>query len=51
MEVTIQDITLTTIKNGIKTILRVRKNSISKINGCYARNLAVMEQKRLKPKA
>lgn len=38
-------------RNGIKPVIRVRKNSIPKSNGCMTRKLAVVEQSKFKPKA
>ena len=37
--------------NHIKPIIRVRSNSVPKSKGCHARKIAVIEQKRFKPKA
>lgn len=34
-------------RNGIKPVIRVRKNSVPESNGCMARKLAVVEQSRI----
>src|SRR3989454_7215201 len=38
-------------QEGIRPVIRVRKGSVPKSNGSYARNLAVIEQQAFKPKS
>jgi len=38
-------------QEGIKPVIRVRKGSVQKSDGSYARKLAVIEQQAFKPKA